>query len=337
MDVLGLLLSSLSCHSLLWCSPNKFFPEESEIILFRGYPSEEYEVVTDDGYYLSINRIPYGKISQKTKEPRPAVFLQHAFLADGSTWVTNLDYNSLGFVLADAGFDVWLGNSRGNTWSRKHINYTTKQKEFWMFSYIGFIAFSAFPELAKKIKIFFGLAPSMSVNFSSGALVKLAELPELLLKCIGNIWNQAVFPQNALIKWLATQVCSRVLLDDLCGNFFFLLCGFNEKNLNMSRIDVYSTHCPAGTSVQNLLHLSQPTPPRYKMKEMLVQTAIWTGGHDWLADPKDVAILMTMIPNLIYHKEIPDWEHLDFIWGLDAPQRMFRDMIQMMRKVQYAH
>uniref|UniRef100_A0A8C5RWH0 AB hydrolase-1 domain-containing protein n=1 Tax=Laticauda laticaudata TaxID=8630 RepID=A0A8C5RWH0_LATLA len=166
-------------------------------------------------------------------------------------------------------------------------------------------------------------------------------------------------PQNALIKWLATHVCNRVLLDDLCGNFFFVLCGFNEKNLNMSRIDVYSTHCPAGTSVQNFLHWTQvvmkfpafdwgsrkenmahykqPAPPPYNMKGMLVPTAIWTGGHDWLADPKDIAILMTMIPNLIYHKEIPDWEHLDFIWGLDAPQRMFRDMIQMMRKVQYAH
>ncbi|XP_070608423.1 putative lysosomal acid lipase/cholesteryl ester hydrolase isoform X2 [Erythrolamprus reginae] len=365
----------------------------SEIILFRGYPSEEYEVVTDDGYYLSINRIPYGKISQKTKERRPAVFLQHGFLADGSNWVTNLDYNSLGFALADAGFDVWLGNSRGNTWSRKHTNYTTKQKEFWMFSFdemakydlpasinfvlnktgqeqlfyighsqgttIGFIAFSAFPELAKKINMFLGLAPVMNARFSSGALAKLGELPELLLKEIFGM--KEFLPQNALIKWLAIQVCGHVLLDDICGNIFFLLCGFNEKNLNMSRVDVYSTHCPAGTSSQNMLHWSQviksgemrafdwgsrkenmvhynqPTPPPYKMKGMLVPTAIWTGGHDFLADEKDIAMLMTMIPNLIYHKEIPDWEHLDFIWGLDAPQRMYRDMIQMMRKAHYAH
>uniref|UniRef100_A0A670ZJF2 Lipase n=1 Tax=Pseudonaja textilis TaxID=8673 RepID=A0A670ZJF2_PSETE len=370
------------------------YPQTSEIILFRGYPSEEYEVVTDDGYCLSINRIPYGKISQKTKEPKPAVFLQHGLLADGSNWVTNLEYNSLGFVLADAGFDVWLGNSRGNTWSRKHINYTTKQKEFWMFSFdemakydlpasinfvlnktgqeqlfyvghsqgttIGFIAFSAFPELAKKIKIFFGLAPGMTANFSSGGLVKLADVPELLLKVREIFGTKQFFPQNTLIKWLATHVCDRVLLDYLCGNVFFLMCGFNEKNLNMSRIDVYSTHCPAGTSVQNMLHwiqvkkcgevraydwgsrkenmahYKQPTPPSYNLKGMLVPTAIWSGGHDWLADPKDVAMLMTMIPNLIYHEEIPDWEHLDFIWGLDAPQRMFRDMIQMMRKVQYA-
>lgn len=44
-----------------------------------------------------------------------------------------LGEKSLPFVAAEHGFDVWLGNLRGNTFSNQHIKYTTYDSEYWDF------------------------------------------------------------------------------------------------------------------------------------------------------------------------------------------------------------
>lgn len=41
----------------------------------------------------------------------------------------------IGFLLADAGYDLWLGNARGNTYSKRHISLRHDDSRFWDFSF----------------------------------------------------------------------------------------------------------------------------------------------------------------------------------------------------------
>jgi hypothetical protein len=53
---------------------------QPEMIRKEGYPAESHVVQTDDGYLLTIHRIPGVSGS-------PAVFLQHGLLASSFDWV----------------------------------------------------------------------------------------------------------------------------------------------------------------------------------------------------------------------------------------------------------
>ncbi|XP_011538054.1 lipase member M isoform X3 [Homo sapiens] len=226
---------------------------------------------------------------------------------------------------------------------------------------MGFIAFSTMPELAQKIKMYFALAPIATVKHAKSPGTKFLLLPDMMIK--GLFGKKEFLYQTRFLRQLVIYLCGQVILDQICSNIMLLLGGFNTNNMNMnthgllqSRASVYAAHTLAGTSVQNILHWSQavnsgelrafdwgsetknlekcnqPTPVRYRVRDMTVPTAMWTGGQDWLSNPEDVKMLLSEVTNLIYHKNIPEWAHVDFIWGLDAPHRMYNEIIHLMQQ-----
>lgn len=46
----------------------------------------------------------------------------------------------------------------------------------------------------------------------------------------------------------------------------------------------------------------QSTPPEYHVQNMKVPTALFSGGQDTLADPKDVAVLLTQVSPLLHSR-----------------------------------
>jgi len=65
---------------------------------------------------------------------------------------------------------------------------------------------------------------------------------------------------------------------------------------------------------------------------MDVATATFSGGNDWLADPTDVSELLPKLPHHVYHQAIDYYEHLDFIFGLDANVKIYPHVIEELNK-----
>ena len=88
----------------------------------------------------------------KHKSPRAAVLLVHGLIDSSDTWIMNGRNNSIAFILADAGYDVWLANTRGNKYSLNHTTLTARDFDYWnnAHNFISRYDIPAFIEHAKK-------------------------------------------------------------------------------------------------------------------------------------------------------------------------------------------
>lgn len=123
---------------------------------------------------LGVYRIPHGR-----EGPGPAsgppVLLQHGLLDSSATWVLNEPDELLAFILADAGYDVWLGNSRGDAFSWNHTGLSPDSAAFWAFT-MDEMALLDVPALLEHVRRATGAAKVAYVGHSQGSTPALAAL-----------------------------------------------------------------------------------------------------------------------------------------------------------------
>ncbi|KAG8230455.1 hypothetical protein J437_LFUL009944 [Ladona fulva] len=269
----------------------EIFMTTPELIQHHGYPVESHVVQTQDGYLLTMHRIPYGK-GQDPNKPRHAMFLQHGLLCSSADWVVMGPGKGLAYILADAGYDVWMGNARGNTYSKAHVSISTSDEKFWDFSWhemaihdipaeidyvlahtgedkvfyaghsMGTTMFYAMgasrPEYNNKIRAQFSLAPVAYLGKIKSPIRLLAPFIDFIEWIINMFGIGEFMPSSDFLDFVGAIACNdHAITKDLCDNIFFLLCGYDTVELNQTMVPVIAGHSPAGTSSKTLIHYAQ--------------------------------------------------------------------------------
>ena len=160
-----------------------------QIVTAEGYRFESHFVVTEDGYVLNLHRIfkdgdskahRLMKDSKLNTGKRPVVFLQHGLMSSSEVFLLNGE-NSLGQQMAKSGYDVWLGNTRGNMYSRQHQqldpDLQSDQKEFFNYSFYE-VAKYDLPAMVDYALIATGHTNLTYIGHSIGATIMLTALAE---------------------------------------------------------------------------------------------------------------------------------------------------------------
>ncbi|KAH8382221.1 hypothetical protein KR009_002449 [Drosophila setifemur] len=269
-------------------------------IASHGYPSEHHYIPTKDGYILGVFRIPYSHKLQNQNAKRPIAFLQHGLTSCSDAWILQGPDDSLPYLLADAGYDVWLGNARGTSYSRNHTTLSTLNSHFWEFSwheigiydipaiidyalatengqgqdgihYVGhsqgttvfFVLMSWLPEYNEKIKTAHLFAPVAIMKNLASSFVR-AVGPYLGHQGIYAklFGSQEFLPHNEFVMALFFNLCEPdFMLRPVCVGAVGSL--YSGGRVNMTAMpEGLATH-PAGCSTDQMLHYLQEQQSGY--------------------------------------------------------------------------
>ncbi|XP_026763238.2 lipase 3 [Galleria mellonella] len=266
----------------------------TQLLKKYGYPVEEHTIQTGDGYYLTVFRImKYTARRTRSVASKGVVLLMHGLYGSADDWLLMGPEYSLAYLLADEGYEVWLGNVRGNKYGRQHVSKHPAQKDFWQFSvdeiarvdlpslidyvlqitgqkklyYVGydqgttafFAMASTMPEYGDKIIKMYAMAPMVYMSHVRSPMVRMIAPTSDLHEQLSPYFMDGEFhPSKELLKTLGGEMCEKEIgCRKICSNLNFVMSGVNLEHMEPAQIPMITGHLPAGGSTRQIKQYSQ--------------------------------------------------------------------------------
>ena len=252
-----------------------------------GYKLEEFEVITEDGYKLSL----WHFIPKFTVDPDKVVYFQPGFMCVAWVFLQN-GKNSLPFLLMDKGYDVWIGHNRGTIHSLGHLTKDSQESDsdYWDFtlddyalrdlpsnleavkkktgakklSYIGhsqgttlfYMLYMHNPEyMEATIDKFISLGTVYTISYASLLPVNIVDKIYGLIDRVFDLSTKPVFFGNGQ-RNMVSNICKKSPF--ICKKVFEGMENLRPTGrINFDTIYTYFYYFPGGTSANCLLHYSQ--------------------------------------------------------------------------------
>ncbi|XP_066155779.1 gastric triacylglycerol lipase-like isoform X2 [Euwallacea fornicatus] len=267
-----------------------------DIVQRYGYQFENHLVVTEDGYILKLHRIlpPSNKTSNTIgEEKRPPVIVFHGLGGSSAFWVLQ-GKKSLAFFLVDNGFDVWLGNFRGNYYSNTHVRLTQQSREYWNFGFheiaiydlpacidfiskttggkgnLAYIGHSMGTTISyvysilrakhakENLRVIVSLAPVAYPKNIRGLFKLLSPVAPVLADILRLKGMHAIGQFHELFQGLMAVTCGKYPLIISCNEILSLAAGQSHVSQFQPEIlPVFLSYYPSGTSLHTLEHFAQ--------------------------------------------------------------------------------
>ncbi|KAJ3658395.1 hypothetical protein Zmor_010135 [Zophobas morio] len=258
----------------------------------HGYVGETHQIITDDGYILTYYRIPHG-INDDGTTQKPAALLVHGVTASSADFVAMGPDRSLAYILADAGYDVWLANTRGTAFSRNHttLDPDVDTEEFYNFSwhetgyydlpkaidyilelkgddslhYVGhsqgttafFVLASTRPEYNQKIKLASLMAGAAIVKHYPNILIqelcKYIDRVALLL----NRYKIYEYPLVKEMRDFVSTTCADPSSNEICDYIYNMKFSGDGFRVEEEFLPVIYTNNPSNTGMKQYVHFAQ--------------------------------------------------------------------------------